>query len=95
MIDWFNLLANSLRIAGCALALAILSYARWQASVQHEPFRLQLGKPRCQAGLYLAGVLFCVGLMFALTSSVEKVIWLVLGGFCLLQLIRSLRSDLQ
>ena len=36
MIDWFNLAANSLWILGCAIALAVLSYASWQASLRRE-----------------------------------------------------------
>ena len=40
MIDWLNLIANTFWILGCALALATVSYAGWQASVEDKKIRI-------------------------------------------------------
>ncbi|HBY08922.1 MAG TPA: hypothetical protein DEH22_14515 [Chloroflexi bacterium] len=82
MIDWYNLFMNALWILACALALATLSYASWQASALGGKFREYLGQPWIQISLNVAGVLFCAGL--AGTSDVlwQRVLWILLGvGF--------------
>jgi hypothetical protein len=82
MIDWYNLLMNALWILACAIALATLSYASWQASAMGVKFRERLGKPGMQISLNVAGLLFCAGL--AGTSDViwQRILWIVLGvGF--------------
>jgi hypothetical protein len=82
MIDWYNLLMNSFWIFACALALATLSYASWQASLTGEKFWKQLAQPGYQSSFNLAGLLFCVGL--AGTSEIiwQRVLWLLLAvGF--------------
>jgi len=79
MIDWFNLAANSLWILGCAVVLATISYARWEAVTKGEKLRSLLNAQRFQPPLNLAGVLFCLGM--AGTSDVNwKIgVWLVLA----------------
>jgi hypothetical protein len=62
MIDWIQLLANALWVLGCALALATLSYAHWQAGLAKIRFREQLGHLSHQIILSVAGVFFCFGL---------------------------------
>ena len=82
MIDWYNLLMNSLWILACALALATLSFASWQASVTREKFRKQLSQPGFQISFNIAGLLFCIGL--AGTSEIiwQRVLWVLLAvGF--------------
>jgi hypothetical protein len=84
MIDWYNLLMNALWILACALALAAVSYASWQASVLGEKFRVVLGKSGIQQALNAAGLLFCAGL--AGTSDVlwQRLLWILLAlGFAL------------
>lgn len=80
MIDWKNLAANALWILGCAIALATMSYASWEASQYHEKMGARLKRPAYQACLNLAGLLFCLGL--AATSGVllQRAIWLVLAA---------------
>lgn len=82
MIDWYTLLMNAVWIFACALALATLSYASWQASTHDEKFRVALGKTGNQVALNTAGLMFCAGL--AGTSDVlwQRILWILLAmGF--------------
>lgn len=88
MIDWGNLLANSLWIMGCALALATLSFASWQASIHAEKLSAQLSKPGFQSTLILAGVLFCAGQIILAGALLLRILWSVLGILLLLALLR-------
>jgi len=86
MIDLFNLAANSLWIFALALALATLSFARWQAGVDGVKLKTVLNQSGWQMSLNLAGTIFCAGL--ALTTEVwwEQLLWAVLGILFLLQI---------
>jgi hypothetical protein len=79
MIDWFNLFANSLWILALALALAALSYASWHASLDKEKLSSTLGKGGYPIVFSLAGVLFCAGLALTASSSVQIILWTILG----------------
>jgi hypothetical protein len=82
MIDWYNLASNILWIFGSALALAVLSYASWNASVTGEKLRNTLGKSSYQAALHAAGLLFCLGLAATTGRGWEMWLWLALAiGF--------------
>ncbi len=95
MIDWAGLVANSLWIVGCALALGLVSYASWQASLGNRKFISQFKQPQLQAGFSLAGMLFSAGL--ALTSNMiwEKGLWAAVGVFFGLRLFGNARSSFQ
>lgn len=92
MIDWYSLAANSLWILGCAVALATLSYASWQASVSGEKFRQALQRTGNQTALNSAGVLFSAGLAATSDSTLETVLWAVLGLLFLWTVIQIRRS---
>jgi len=82
MIDWYNLIMNTCWISGCAVALATISYASWEASAQREKIRVWLRQPNIQIALNFGGFLFCTGL--AGTSGVvwQRILWILLGiGF--------------
>jgi len=82
MIDWYNLFMNTLWISACALALATLSYASWQASALGEKLRKRIVDPWIQISFNVAGLLFCTGL--AGTSGIfwQRILWILLGlGF--------------
>ncbi|MFZ6028850.1 MAG: hypothetical protein ACOYYS_14130 [Chloroflexota bacterium] len=79
MIDWFNLLANSLWIFGLALALAVLSYASWQAALAHDKLRRYLELPHSRVLLNLAGVFFWLGLAATARAWWEIGLWLVVA----------------
>jgi len=81
MIDWLNLLFNSIWIIGIALALAVFSIAYYQAQLGKVKIGSILGAPKFVLPLHLAGVLFSLGM--ALTSSRwwEILLWIVLMGW--------------
>ena len=78
MIDWFDLAANATWIFGCALALAVVSYANYDAHVRAERLRTTLSHPRARVKLNLAGVLVCLGIAGAFQSIWETALWLLL-----------------
>lgn len=92
MIDWFGLAANTLWVLGCALVLAVLSYASWEASETHERFPDRLRRPTRQAALQLGGLLFACGLAGTSAKPLEIGIWLLLAAVFLLQLIATIRK---
>lgn len=92
MINWGGLFANSSWILGCALALALLSYAGWHATLEDSKFVLQLKRPQLLAGFSLAGVLFCAGLMLTSDLVWEQGLWAALGVLFILQLLNYARS---
>jgi len=79
MIECYNLAANSLWILGCAVALATLSYASWEASLLKEKFTARLKRPSYQMALSLAGFLFCAGLAGTSDSTLEILLWSILA----------------
>jgi hypothetical protein len=82
MIDWSNLLANSLWIFACALALATLSYANWKAWLMKVSIKEHLATPGIQITLNLAGVLFCIGLAGTSLAFWKQILWGILAlGF--------------
>jgi hypothetical protein len=92
MIDWYNLVMNSFWILACAIALATLSYASWEASTMKEKFLTRLGQPNYQNILNIAGLLFCVGL--AGTSDVvwQQILWGLLGLGFIFQFVLGLKK---
>ena len=95
MIDWPNLAANALWILGCALGLATLSYASWQASMHNEKLGARLSQPSIQAPLDLAGVLICSGMAANSSSVLWTVLWGIPGVLFVIRLflqIRQIRS---
>ena len=92
MIDWGNLLANSLWILGCALALAVLSFASWQASIYSEKISARLSKPGYRSAIALAGVLFCTGQLFLVENTYLRILWVFLGFILLVALGLSYKS---
>ncbi|PIX46865.1 MAG: hypothetical protein CO064_00530 [Anaerolineae bacterium CG_4_9_14_0_8_um_filter_58_9] len=86
MIDWLNLAANALWICALALALAVLSFASWEAKADGERLRVVLSRPRWEFTLNLAGALFCLGLAATSDRIWERALWLVLAGLYLFQI---------
>ena len=92
MIDWLEVFSNAIWIAGCALALAVVSYANWIAGLRGEKMRVALGRPRVKTALSLAGMLFCLGLAATSHTVLEVVIWLALTGLFVIQTIKDWRE---
>lgn len=80
MIDWINLAANALWISGCALALATLSYAGWEASFRHSTFLRRLRRPKYILALGMAGFLFSLGLAGTSKEIPELLTWGILAA---------------
>ena len=92
MITWGNLAGNALWILGCAIALATLSYASWQAAEHKQRLRDQLSKPGAQVSLDLAGILFCAGLAATSGAALNTVFWGTLGVLFAVHLLLILRQ---
>ena len=93
MIDWWGLTANVLWIAGAALALAVLSFAEYTATVRGEKLGVVLRRPDRVWPLLLAAVLFCAGLAATSTSWWQSLIWIGLALCALVQLVRLARAS--
>ena len=91
MIDWDALLANSLWIVGCALALAAFSYASWQASLYHQSLLARLGSLGILRALALAGMLVCTGFAALSGYGLWAFLWGILAFLFLLQFAISFR----
>jgi hypothetical protein len=85
MIDWYNVFANFLWILALSLALATLSFARWEAQVRGQKLKDELNRDRWQLPLNFAGVLFCAGLAATTTVMWERILWLIMLVLFLVQ----------
>ncbi|MCI0519877.1 MAG: hypothetical protein L0Z70_06420 [Chloroflexi bacterium] len=94
MIDWPNLFFNALWILGLAAGLATCSYASWQASLSGEKTLARLKLPAAQAGLDIAGLLFCLGLAGVAAGWLERTLWLALSAGFVVLLIQTRRKRL-
>ena len=79
MVDWISVGSNALWILGCAIGLATLSYASWEASAYDEKLTARLRRTPILASLDLAGLLFSLGLAATSDSTVEIILWLILA----------------
>lgn len=95
MIDWFNLLANSLCIFALAPALATISYASWQASISKERFTRTITQNHYQTVLFLSAVLFCGGQAIATQSFILRILWALLGVAFVVIAIHPIREWIQ
>jgi hypothetical protein len=95
MIDWANLAANALWILGCAVALAALSYASWQASLSKDRMGAHLSRPSFQAALCFAGMLFSLGMAFTAQAGYAVAVWAILAILLLTIMIWTWRRSHQ
>ncbi len=79
MIDWFNLAANALWVLGCAVVLAALSYASWEASRDQERMSARLKRPPARAALAIGGTLVFLGLAAVESDLLSRVFYIVLA----------------
>ena len=87
MIDWLNLLSNSLWILGLAVGLAVIGLAHWEAQAGQQKMRQLLAHPGKQVLLDLAGVFFCAGLAATSSRWWEIALWLIMLAMFVLQVV--------
>jgi hypothetical protein len=82
MIDWLNVLFNSIWILGAAIALAVLSIAYYQSQRVGEKLGKTLSRSGFSLYLNIAGILFALGMALTSPRWWEILLWvIVLGGF--------------
>ena len=79
MIDWLNVLENSIWLVGLAICLATVSYADWQAHATGVRLRVTLETP--SYALALLGGLALVGLGVALSAEQwwARLVWALIA----------------
>jgi len=87
MIDWFNLIANSLWILALSIALSTLSFARGEARGRCETLKSIMSQAKWQIPLNISGVLFCGGLAATTNVTWERAIWGILAILFIIQLV--------
>ncbi len=92
MIDWFNLAANGLWILGCAVVLAAISYASWEASYNQERMIACLRRPSARSALTLGGTLFFLGLAAVESDMLTRVFFALLATLCFSLMLLALRA---
>jgi hypothetical protein len=92
MINWFNLGANALWVIGCAVVLATLSYASWEASLSRQKLAERLKQHSALLALNLGGLLICLGAALTRDLWWWIVLWGLLGLAFLIQVILILRN---
>jgi hypothetical protein len=85
LIDWLDLLKNSLWVLGLSLGLAVISMARWEAQASQKKLKQILEQPGKQILLDLAGVFFCAGLATTSTRWWEVALWMILLALIIFQ----------
>ena len=94
MIDWLGVAASVLWIGGCALALTVLSIARWESVVHGQPLRTELARSNRRVIFYVAGALFCAGWVISPMWSWEQLVWTALALLFAQQAWRAARHPL-
>ena len=78
MINWFQLLANSLWIFALALALTVVGYTQWEKSMWKGRFRDLVNRSPRAILISLVGALFCLGLALVDQAWWERLLWGIL-----------------
>lgn len=78
MIDWYFVFSNALWIFALALALATISFARWQAFQEGQKLGQVLDRANWQIPMNISGLVFCLGLAATSARLWERVLWLVM-----------------
>ena len=78
MLNWVDLLAHAVWVAGCMLALAILGISQWKARVSGVRLRDELKQPTARIMLLAAAILFSLGMLSTAATWFERISWGVL-----------------
>jgi hypothetical protein len=93
MINWFHLGASALWIIGCAIVLATLSHASWEASLSRQKLAERLKQRSPLLSLNIGGLLICLGAALNRGEWWWMVLWGLLGLAFLIQVILILRNS--
>jgi hypothetical protein len=91
-IDWREVFSNAVWIFGCALALAVLSYADWRAAQHHEKLRAQFVRPNIRLAFDASLLFICLGLAATSDSTLTVIIWLILAILSIIQTVLDWRT---
>jgi hypothetical protein len=78
---------NACWMLGCAIALAAISYASWEASTKEEKFLYCVKQSHVQIVLNFSGLLFCLGMVGTSNSIWQQILWIALAIGFLAQII--------
>jgi putative inorganic carbon (hco3(-)) transporter len=78
MINWYEILSNSIWLAGLALILAYLSFADYARASAGLSIREVWRTPTATPWIRLGELLFCTGMGLTSASWLERVLWSVL-----------------
>jgi hypothetical protein len=90
-MDWPDVARGALWILGLSIALAAWSYAYWWARQQQVSLRRVAGMPMFTIPFFTGLALFSAALAWGLESLWLRVVWAVVGAWCLWQVVRSRR----
>ena len=79
MINWFQLLTNSIWISALALAFTVVGITRWEVNVGKGSWRDLLNRSPRAILINLAGLLFCLGLALTDQAWWARALWGVLA----------------
>lgn len=91
MINWWNLITNSIWIIAIAFALAVFSIAYWETQTGGEKLRALFSEYRYAFPLILAGVVFCLGMALTSTKWWDVLLWIVFVGLFGYQIFQSIK----
>jgi hypothetical protein len=82
-IDWLELIRGALWILGLTIALAGWSYASWWGRVRRLPLRRVVGLPMFTVPFFAGLALFSASLAWGVDRLWLRVLWTVVGLWCL------------
>jgi hypothetical protein len=91
-IDWLALARGALWILGLSIILAAWSYATWWASVHRVPWRRAVAMPMFTVPAFAGLALFSASLAWGLDRLWMRVLWAVIGVWCLWEIVRARRT---
>ena len=79
LIDWPDVLRNTLWIMGLSLALAAWSHTSWWAGVHGQRVRAAVARPSFEVPFSAGMLLFLASLAWGAEHGWERVLWAALG----------------
>ena len=70
-----------------SLALAVLSYTRWESKHQAIKFKELINQPAKQTWLNISGALFSAGLATTADKTWEQILWIIMIILFLVQIV--------